>query len=207
MHETHREGKAGSCRDPDVGLDPRTPGSRPEPKPDAQPPSYPGHPGGFTLSLWESQLNKADEHRLNMTLRVEGVFFGLLFGLLKRRYEGVWRGPSLGGTGPRGCPALSAPYSTGRETAASQPRGSVFRPRARRRSRRLESDWPDVSQASSRANQLWAGVGSSLQHGCRREPGTPRSRGRDALWRNGSACEVGRLRLAPRGSATRVAFL
>ena len=28
------------CREPDVGLDPRTPGSRPEPKADAQPLSH-----------------------------------------------------------------------------------------------------------------------------------------------------------------------
>ena len=31
-------------RDPDVGLDPRTPGSCPEPKADAQPLSHPGVP-------------------------------------------------------------------------------------------------------------------------------------------------------------------
>ena len=29
--------KQAPCREPDVGLDPRTPGSRPEPKADAQP--------------------------------------------------------------------------------------------------------------------------------------------------------------------------
>ena len=40
--ETQAEGEAGSCREPDVGLDPRTPGSRPEPKADAQPLSHPG---------------------------------------------------------------------------------------------------------------------------------------------------------------------
>ena len=32
------------CRDPDVGLDPRTPGSQPEPKADAQPLNYPCAP-------------------------------------------------------------------------------------------------------------------------------------------------------------------
>ena len=32
------------CKDPDVGLDPRTPGSRPEPKADAQPLSHPHDP-------------------------------------------------------------------------------------------------------------------------------------------------------------------
>ena len=31
-------------REPDVGLDPRTPGSQPEPKADAQPLSHPGAP-------------------------------------------------------------------------------------------------------------------------------------------------------------------
>ena len=31
-------------REPDAGLDPRTPGSRPEPKADAQPLTHPGAP-------------------------------------------------------------------------------------------------------------------------------------------------------------------
>ena len=40
--ETRAEGgEAGSLRGPDVGLDPRTPGSRPEPKADAPPLSHP----------------------------------------------------------------------------------------------------------------------------------------------------------------------
>ena len=43
--ETRAEGgEAGSLRGPDVGLDPRTPGSRPEPKADAPPLSHPGIP-------------------------------------------------------------------------------------------------------------------------------------------------------------------
>ena len=33
--ETQAEGEAGSSREPDVGLDPGTPGSLPEPKADA----------------------------------------------------------------------------------------------------------------------------------------------------------------------------
>ena len=33
--ETQAEGKQAPCREPDVGLDPRTPGSCPEPKTDA----------------------------------------------------------------------------------------------------------------------------------------------------------------------------
>ena len=43
--ETQAEGDAGSMhQEPDVGLDPRTPGSYPEPKADAQPLSPPGAP-------------------------------------------------------------------------------------------------------------------------------------------------------------------
>ena len=36
--------KQALCRKPDVGVDPRTPGSRPEPKANAQPVSHPGVP-------------------------------------------------------------------------------------------------------------------------------------------------------------------
>ena len=45
--ETQRERgreKQAPCREPDVGLDPRTPGSRLEPKADAQPLNHPGAP-------------------------------------------------------------------------------------------------------------------------------------------------------------------
>ena len=42
--ETQAEGEAAPCREPDVGLDPRTPGSRPGPKADAQPLGNPGIP-------------------------------------------------------------------------------------------------------------------------------------------------------------------
>ena len=42
--DTQAEGEAGSLQGLDVGLDPRTPGSRPEPKADAQPLSHPGVP-------------------------------------------------------------------------------------------------------------------------------------------------------------------
>ena len=38
--ETQAEGKAGSPQEPDAGLDPRTPGSRLEPKADTQPLSH-----------------------------------------------------------------------------------------------------------------------------------------------------------------------
>ena len=42
--ETQAGGKQALCREPDVGLSPRTPGSWPEPKADAQPLSHPGTP-------------------------------------------------------------------------------------------------------------------------------------------------------------------
>ena len=43
--EREAEGEAGSTQEPDVGLDPSTLGSRPEPKAAAQPLSPPGAPG------------------------------------------------------------------------------------------------------------------------------------------------------------------
>ena len=49
--QRHRQReKQVSCREPDVGLDPGTPGSCPEPKADAQPPSHPHVPKYFFLS-------------------------------------------------------------------------------------------------------------------------------------------------------------
>ena len=52
INERHRERqrhrqkeKQAPCVEPHVGLDPRTPGSRPEVKADAQPLRYPGDPG------------------------------------------------------------------------------------------------------------------------------------------------------------------
>ena len=47
MRERQRHGqreKQAPCGEPHVGLDPRTPGSGPEPKADAQPLSHPGAP-------------------------------------------------------------------------------------------------------------------------------------------------------------------
>ena len=41
--QRHRE-KQAYCEEPEAGLNPRTPGSRPEPKEDAQPLSHPGAP-------------------------------------------------------------------------------------------------------------------------------------------------------------------
>ena len=49
--QRHRQReKQASCREPDAGLDPRTPGSRSEPKADAQPLSHPGVPLWFSIS-------------------------------------------------------------------------------------------------------------------------------------------------------------
>ena len=54
MRDTQREAetqrkKQAPCREPDVGLDPRTPGSCPEVKADAQPLSLPGAPRRMPL--------------------------------------------------------------------------------------------------------------------------------------------------------------
>ena len=50
--ETQAEGEAGSMhREPDVGFDPGSPGSRPGPKAGAKPLRHPGIPGCFSLIL------------------------------------------------------------------------------------------------------------------------------------------------------------
>ena len=53
IHKRHTERcrdrwreKQAPCGEPNVGLNPRTPGSRPEPKADTQPLSHPGAPYG-----------------------------------------------------------------------------------------------------------------------------------------------------------------
>ena len=56
QREAEAEGEAGS-REPDAGLDPRTPGSRPEPKADAQPLSHPGIPGVNYFPFQMAQVN------------------------------------------------------------------------------------------------------------------------------------------------------
>ena len=42
--ETQEEGEAGPCQEPDMGLDPGTPGLCPGPKADSKPLSHPGIP-------------------------------------------------------------------------------------------------------------------------------------------------------------------
>ena len=49
--ESQAEGEAGSLREPDAGLDPRTPGSCPELKVDAQSLSHPGAPVWDNLKM------------------------------------------------------------------------------------------------------------------------------------------------------------
>ena len=58
--QRHRQReKQAPCREPDVGLDPETPGSHPGPKAGAQPLSYPGVPHvtfrslNYNLSNWD----------------------------------------------------------------------------------------------------------------------------------------------------------
>ena len=46
-----RRERQAPCREPDVGLDPETPGSRPGPKAGAKLLSYPGIPSLFPLKL------------------------------------------------------------------------------------------------------------------------------------------------------------
>ena len=54
MRDTERQRyrqreKQAPCKEPNEGLDPRTPGSRPEPKADAQPLSHPGSPHALLI--------------------------------------------------------------------------------------------------------------------------------------------------------------
>ena len=53
--------KQAPCRDPDEGLDLKTPGSRPEPKADAQPPSHLSAPI-YLFSMTPSQFRTCAEH-------------------------------------------------------------------------------------------------------------------------------------------------
>ena len=48
-HRHRRREKQAPCREPNVGLDPGTPGSRPGPKAGAKPLSHPGIPCTFIL--------------------------------------------------------------------------------------------------------------------------------------------------------------
>ena len=55
--QRHRQGeKQALCREPDAGLDPGTPGSRPGPKAGAKPLSHPGIPDIKFYILIENSL-------------------------------------------------------------------------------------------------------------------------------------------------------
>ena len=49
--ETRQREKQAPCGEPNIGLDPRTPGSQPEPKADTQPLSHPGVPRFFFFNM------------------------------------------------------------------------------------------------------------------------------------------------------------
>ena len=64
--ETGREReKQAPCMEPDVGLDPGTPGSRPEPKADAQSLSHPSIPNMNILTIL---IVPVHEHRMSFYL-------------------------------------------------------------------------------------------------------------------------------------------
>ena len=77
IHERHRERegqrhrqreKQAPCREPDVGLDPWTPGSRPEPKAAAKPLSHPGVPNNTILIIFfASQIYQILPNALNIS--------------------------------------------------------------------------------------------------------------------------------------------
>ena len=64
--ETQAEGEAGSLQKPDVGLDPRTLGSWPEPKADAQPLSHPGSLKIVILIKWRFPMLSFIGHAFNV---------------------------------------------------------------------------------------------------------------------------------------------
>ena len=59
--ETQAEGEAGSLREPNVGLNPGTPGSRPELKADTQPLSHLGVPSQRFMAM-RQMLNHEKGH-------------------------------------------------------------------------------------------------------------------------------------------------
>ena len=120
IHETHRERqrwrqkeKQAPRRETDVGLIPRTPGSRPEPKADAQPPSHPGD-----LPLWMRKLRLSEakgvhtkvtyEKRLKASCRSPGLSWGSGVGRnqpeAKKRQLGAALQPGSTSRGPGGWP-------------------------------------------------------------------------------------------------------
>ena len=76
--ETQAEGEAGSMhREPDVGLDPRSPGSRPGPKAGAKPLRHPGIPGYQVLKKDEVS-HENEENLRNIQWNILCIYY-LLF--------------------------------------------------------------------------------------------------------------------------------
>ena len=66
--QRHRQReKQAPCREPDVGLDPGTPGSQPEPKADTQPLNHPGIPFS-DISVTTSKPSGSELQNLNWVL-------------------------------------------------------------------------------------------------------------------------------------------
>ena len=58
--ETQAEGEAGSMhREPDLGFDPGSPGSRPGPKAGAKPLRHPGIPADFSINTVEGRMGSS----------------------------------------------------------------------------------------------------------------------------------------------------
>ena len=55
--ETYAEGEVAPCREPDVELDPKTPGSCPKLKADTQPLSHPSVPYIYFFNFISSMVN------------------------------------------------------------------------------------------------------------------------------------------------------
>ena len=83
MRDTERERqrhrqkeKQAPCRDPDVGLDPGTPGSRPEPKADTQPLSHPSTPRRkiFLKRQFKGVILGVVRHRVHILILIYTLF-------------------------------------------------------------------------------------------------------------------------------------
>ena len=60
--ETRQREKQAPCREPDEGLDPRTPGSHPEPNADVKPLSHPGVPSLLIKIFMQKNLENSFLH-------------------------------------------------------------------------------------------------------------------------------------------------
>ena len=96
IHKRHREGgrhrqrkKQAPCREPNVGLDSGTPGSRPEPQADAQPLSHPGAPLPHFIDEETKTQSKIPVHTTNKQQSRDsnlGSLFQILYHLKHKHY-------------------------------------------------------------------------------------------------------------------------